>query len=184
MQRRGHAASGPTPGVMSGRLVAHTLRVYGASIVMIETAYCARPPAYPMFAGAGWDLEADLPLGRQLRSAKQPDWYQLRGSIGAGGVPRASIASPARKHRSSRNLPATICTPTGVLPKSPVETVSPGKPSVGSARIRNCASQTRWNPDVPCRSSPSGKGSSPETGTNSTANFVRNVCHSRITVAR
>src|SRR5215467_14911177 len=27
---------------------------------------------------------------------------QLRGSMGAGGVPRASIASPAHRHRSSR----------------------------------------------------------------------------------
>jgi len=38
----------------------------------------------------------------ELRHARFGSWCQLRGSMGAGGVPRASIASPARRHRSSR----------------------------------------------------------------------------------
>jgi len=36
------------------------------------------------------------------RKRRRAEGAQLRGSMGAGGVPRASIASPARRHRSSR----------------------------------------------------------------------------------
>jgi hypothetical protein len=55
-----------------------------------------------------WLGEAQQSPGRRGRSQRKRSSRrtyrpcQLRGSMGAGGVPRASIASPARRHRSSR----------------------------------------------------------------------------------
>src|SRR5580698_2686465 len=93
---------------------------------------------------------------------------QNMGSTGEAGVPRASIALPASKHKSSRKWPARICTPTGTEPIRFVVTARPGSPKAGGARNGSCAFHTRWKPASPCRSSPSGNGNSPETGSNNT----------------
>ena len=55
----------------------------------------------------------------------------------------ASIASPAAKHRSSRNRGATTWTPTGTPSASPVATESPGRPSTGNAINVEHSRQTR-----------------------------------------
>src|SRR6478672_2293770 len=82
-------------------------------------------------------------LGGEIIDARHMFALQFRGSIGDGGTPPASIASPAARQRSSRKRPATTCTPTGTLPTNPVETVNPGRPRKGIAICVNCARQTR-----------------------------------------
>src|SRR5690348_5744426 len=104
------------------------------------------------------DDEQDLPLelsegkvlarqrlGGEIVDARHALSRQLTGSIGDGGTPPASIASPASRQRSSRKRPETICTPTGLLPINPVETVSPGRPRKGIAIWVIWACQTRAN---------------------------------------
>ncbi|MNT55198.1 hypothetical protein D3C72_1924170 [compost metagenome] len=63
------------------------------------------------------------------------------------GSPPASMISPTARHRSSRNRPATTCTPTGLGPALlialPMATDKPGSPMNGKPIWVICARQTR-----------------------------------------
>ena len=88
----------------------------------IQKAGWKTPPAHP-------DLVPAAEARKRLSKTRSPRAMRQRaGSIGPRRPQRASSTSAASSRRSSRNLPATSCTPAGTPASTPVGQAMPGRP--------------------------------------------------------